>query len=65
MTDCPNKKRNMSYCNCTYSCTRHGLCCECLHYHRQMGELPGCYFSKKAEMSYDRSVERYLEDKGK
>jgi len=65
MPDCTNKKRNMSYCNCTYSCNRHGLCCECLHYHRQMGELPACYFSKEAERSYDRSVERYLQDKGK
>ena len=64
MTDCPNKQRNMSYCNCTYACARHGLCCECLHYHRQMGELPACYFSKHAEMSYDRSVERYLQDRG-
>ena len=63
---CLNKKTNLDRCNCSYEpCSRKGSCCECLHYHRQMGELPGCYFSKKAEMSYDRSVERYLEDKGK
>ncbi|MBN1596568.1 hypothetical protein JW933_11640 [candidate division FCPU426 bacterium] len=52
--------KNMDYCNCTYSCSRKGICCECLHYHRKMGELPACYFDAKTERTYDRSVEAYL-----
>ena len=61
MTDCANKKRNDSICNCTYSeCSRHGVCCECLAYHRSSGELPACYFSKNSEKSYDRSIENYI-----
>lgn len=61
MADCANIKRNTAMCNCTYGgCPRHGVCCECLAYHREMGELPACYFSKAAERTYDRSVENYM-----
>jgi len=24
--------------------------------------LPGCYFSKEAEKTYDRSIEKFIED---
>jgi hypothetical protein len=51
---------NRKACNCTYACSRKGICCECLAYHRSSGELPACYFSKEAERSYDRSIEYYL-----
>jgi hypothetical protein len=51
---------NKASCNCTYSCSRKGVCCECVAYHRSSGELPACYFTKAAERSYDRSVENYL-----
>jgi Domain of unknown function (DUF6485) len=51
---------NKAGCNCTYPCSRKGLCCECISYHRSAGELPACYFSKEAESGYDRSVENYL-----
>jgi hypothetical protein len=51
---------NTSRCNCTYPCTRKGICCECIAYHRSSGELPACYFSRTAERSYDRSIENYL-----
>lgn len=54
------KTENLSQCNCTYPCSRKGLCCECLHYHRRLGELPACYFSQTAERTYDRSVGHYL-----
>jgi hypothetical protein len=54
------KDSNMKKCNCTYPCSRKGNCCDCLHYHRAMGELPACYFSAEAERTYDRSVECYL-----
>ncbi len=51
----------MQQCNCTYSgCPRHGLCCQCLHYHRRMGQLPACYFSAADEKTYDRSIARFI-----
>ena len=52
-------------CNCTYSCSRHGKCCECLAYHTRNGEFPACFFSKEAEASYDRSLSRLIKDRGK
>ncbi len=61
--DCENYKKNMAMCNCTYSgCPRKGTCCECLHYHRKMGELPACYFSNSAERTYDRSIGAFIRD---
>jgi hypothetical protein len=63
--ECVNLKANMKSCNCTYEpCSRKGKCCECVAYHRRSGELPACYFGAAAEAAYDRSVERYLKDKG-
>ena len=40
---------NLKTCNCTYSCSRKGKCCECVAYHRSSGELPACYFSQGRE----------------
>jgi len=52
----PNKAK----CNCTYEpCARKGICCECVTYHRQSGELPACYFPDDAERTYDRSIEMF------
>ena len=57
---------NANSCPCTYSCSRHGKCCECVAYHREYGEFPGCFFSKTGEKAYDRSLEMLLKDrKGK
>ncbi len=54
---CPNRERNLSLCNCSYpSCSKKGLCCECIAYHRSNGQLPACYFPKEAEATYDRSI---------
>lgn len=53
-------EKNANNCNCTYPCPRKGVCCECIAYHRGMGELPACYFSAAGEKTYDRSVENYL-----
>lgn len=58
--ECNNIDKNIAGCNCTYSgCPRHGICCECVSYHRANGELPACYFDKKAERTYNRSIENY------
>jgi hypothetical protein len=52
--------RNLAQCACTYaSCERKGLCCDCLRYHLQSRELPGCCFPKDAEKTYDRSFEHF------
>ncbi len=59
---CENKSKNMKVCNCTYEpCSRKGICCECIAYHRRMNELPACYFPDNIERSYDRSIRRFVE----
>ncbi|MDD4909567.1 MAG: DUF6485 family protein [Candidatus Omnitrophica bacterium] len=61
MGNCPNQKINMAMCNCSYEpCSRKGVCCECLHYHRKNGQLPACFFSSDVEKTYDRSIERFI-----
>jgi len=43
MADCDNKKKNEQQCSCpNKDCTRHGVCCECVRYHRDSGNLPVC-----------------------
>jgi len=60
--DC-KKSQNLAACNCTYEpCPRKGLCCQCLAYHRNHGELPACFFSAEAEATYDRSIAAFLRD---
>ena len=60
--NCPNQKRNAQFCTCTYpGCEKHGICCECLHYHRKKGALPACYFTEEAERTYNRSIEHFIE----
>jgi len=55
------KEANLQRCNCTYEpCSRKGMCCECVAYHRALGELPACYFSATTERSYDRSIRRFV-----
>lgn len=41
--DCPNKEENKKNCPCTYEpCSRKGVCCECINYHRSLGQKPAC-----------------------
>ena len=61
MADCPRREENLAMCNCTYpGCDKKGACCECLHYHRRMGQLPGCFFSNEDEHTYDRSIAAFV-----
>jgi len=54
-------KSNLRGCTCTYEpCSRKGKCCDCISYHRGMGELPGCLFSPAAERTYDRSIVAFV-----
>jgi hypothetical protein len=55
-------EKNRAACTCTYDCERKGKCCECVAFHRGMGQVPGCFFSKEAERTYDRSIRRFLEE---
>jgi len=58
--DCPNHGKNLKVCNCTYEpCSRKGVCCECIAYHRRAGELPACYFPDDVERTFDRSIARF------
>lgn len=55
-----NQKENLDFCGCTStSCSRRGICCECLQYHLKSKQLPGCCFPLEAEKSYDRSFENF------
>ncbi|HDR06183.1 MAG TPA: hypothetical protein ENN88_00960 [Candidatus Coatesbacteria bacterium] len=58
--DCERREANLKLCNCTYSCDKHGRCCECLHYHRRMGELPACYFDAAAERTWNRTLAYFV-----
>ena len=54
------KAHNLSVCNCSYeSCSRKGLCCDCVAYHRKSNELPACFFPNDAERKYDRSYAHF------
>lgn len=56
------QEKNKERCPCTYEpCSRKGICCECIQYHWEMGELPACLFPPEVEKTYDRSVKRFIE----
>ena len=59
MVEC-KKEENKTMCNCTYPCTKKGMCCECISYHRGRGELPACYFPDDVEKTYDRTIENFI-----
>lgn len=59
--NCKNYEKNVDFCNCTYSsCSRHGVCCECIIYHRKNDELPACYFTPAQERTYNRSISYFV-----
>lgn len=51
---------NKVNCNCTYPCSRKGICCDCISYHRSSGQLPACYFPDDIEKGYDRSIDNFI-----
>ncbi|MCX7795130.1 MAG: DUF6485 family protein [bacterium] len=60
MREC-NVNKNLKRCTCSYEpCSRKGICCECIAYHRSHGELPACYFPDDVERTYDRSITRFI-----
>jgi hypothetical protein len=59
------KEENLKHCNCSYPCSKRGMCCDCIRSHRANGELPACYFDEQTEKTYDRSVENFLRMKSR
>ena len=61
--DCTVEK-NSAACACTYeSCEKRGKCCECVAYHRERNQIPGCFFTKAGEATYDRSIASFIKDR--
>ena len=61
MKEC-NLNKNKAICNCTYEpCAKKGICCECIIYHKRLGELPACFFPDDVERTYNRSVQKFVE----
>ncbi len=57
-----NKEKNLQKCNCSYEpCSRKGICCECVAYHRSSDELPACVFPDNVERTYDRSFRKFIQ----
>lgn len=61
MGECRKLQDNLKNCTCTYEpCPRKGNCCACVEYHRKYNELPGCFFPKEAEKTYNRSIDFFV-----
>ena len=53
--------QNRESCNCSYEpCSRKGICCECVYYHRKNGQIPACFFPPEIEKTYDRSIKNLI-----
>lgn len=56
---------SLKHCTCSYlACDKRGNCCKCISFHRDKGEIPGCFFSPQGERSYDRSIANFCKDRG-
>jgi len=54
----------LEHCTCTYtSCDKRGNCCKCVLYHREKGQIPGCFFTTEGERTYDRSLRNFIKDR--
>jgi len=56
---------NTNNCNCSFSCSHHGKCCECVNYHKIRNEFPACFFSNKMEATGDRTLSALIKDTNK
>ncbi len=53
-------------CSCTYpTCEKQGKCCECVAFHREKGEIPGCFFTKEGEALWKRDLDTFINDREK
>ncbi len=43
MKECPNIESNKERCTCDHKdCPRYGMCCECIAFHKKLGQKPHC-----------------------
>lgn len=55
-------EKNKIRCNCSAEkCPRRGKCCECIVYHFEKEQLPACVFPKDVEVTFDRSIAKFIE----
>lgn len=55
------RDENKIGCTCTATtCSNRGICCDCVRYHRENGEIPGCFFTAASERTWDRSIENFV-----
>jgi len=58
--DC-KKEENKIECTCTaMTCANRGVCCDCVRYHRDRNEIPGCFFPAAIERTWDRSIDNFV-----
>lgn len=58
--NCAGKKINSERCTCTNTgCDKYGVCCECVAKHLAKRQVPGCFFDKEGEATWDRSFEHF------
>ncbi len=58
--ECKKAENIRKCCKCSYtSCSRRGVCCDCVAYHLAKRQVPGCFFPEDAERTYDRSFEHF------
>ena len=57
--DC-KKLETIKTCPCSATgCSRRGVCCECVAHHLAKRQVPGCFFDKEGEATWDRSFEHF------
>lgn len=59
MAECKSEE-NKTICNCSYSCDKKGMCCDCLRSHLSSWEFPACFFPDDVERTYDRSIDNFI-----
>ena len=56
--------KDKAHCTCTYtSCDKRGNCCQCVQYHLEKQQIPGCFFTAAGERTYDRSFASFIRDR--
>ena len=56
------KEENLTRCKCSYEpCSLKGICCECIAYHKDKGQIPACLFPDDVERRWDRSIAKFIE----
>ncbi len=60
------KDKNKINCTCSATtCSNLGICCDCVRYHREKNEIPGCFFPTEGEKTWDRSIINFIKFQSK